>query len=132
MLVSLLRANRDIFAWKPTDMPGVPKELIEPCLKVDPKATPKKQRLWRFTPDKSEAIEKELAKVLTAGLLRKCTTLSGPLRAPTHRPSHQLHGRLRLALLPRLLLGLPPDSSQGRKIRLKQRSSPPLEHMHTL
>jgi hypothetical protein len=29
MLVSFLRANRDIFAWKPVDMPGVPKELIE-------------------------------------------------------------------------------------------------------
>jgi hypothetical protein len=38
-LISFLRANRDIFAWKPADMPGVPKELIEHCLKVDPKAT---------------------------------------------------------------------------------------------
>jgi hypothetical protein len=45
VLISLLRANRDIFAWKPADMPGVPKELIEHCLKVDLKATPKKQRL---------------------------------------------------------------------------------------
>jgi hypothetical protein len=36
-------------------MPGVPKELIEHYLKVDPKASPKKQRLWRFAPDKREA-----------------------------------------------------------------------------
>jgi hypothetical protein len=43
MLISFLRANRDIFAWKLADMPGVPKELIEHCLKVDPKANPKKQ-----------------------------------------------------------------------------------------
>ena len=48
-------------------MPGVPKELIEHALKVDPKATQKKQRLRRFSPDKQEAIKKELAKLLTAG-----------------------------------------------------------------
>ena len=41
-LVNFLRANRDVFTWKPVDMPGVPKELIEHALKVDPKATPKK------------------------------------------------------------------------------------------
>jgi hypothetical protein len=58
-------------------MPGVPKELIEHCLKVDPKATLKKQRLRRFAPDKRVAIKKELAKLLTAGLLKKCITPSG-------------------------------------------------------
>ena len=53
--------------WKLADMPGVPKELIEHALKVDPKATPKKQRLRRFSPDKREAIKKELEKLLAAG-----------------------------------------------------------------
>ena len=48
-------------------MPGVTKELIGHALKVDPKATPKKQRLRRFSPDKREAIKKELAKLLAAG-----------------------------------------------------------------
>jgi hypothetical protein len=57
-LVSFLWANHDIFAWKPADMLGVPNELIEHCLKVNPKATPKKQRLRRFAPDKREAIKK--------------------------------------------------------------------------
>ena len=52
-------------------MPGVPKELIEHALKVDPKATPKKQRLWRFSPDKREGIKKELAKLLAAGFIKK-------------------------------------------------------------
>ena len=41
------------------NMPGVPKELIEHALKVDPKATPKKQRLRCFSPDKREAIKRE-------------------------------------------------------------------------
>jgi hypothetical protein len=44
-LISFLHANHDIFAWKPADMPGVPRELIEHCLNVDPKATPKRQHL---------------------------------------------------------------------------------------
>jgi len=52
-------------------MPGVPKDLIEHALKVDPKATPKKQRLWRFSPDKQEAIKKELAKLLAAGFIKE-------------------------------------------------------------
>jgi hypothetical protein len=40
-LVSFLWANRDIFTWKPADMPGVPRNLIEHSLNIDPKATPK-------------------------------------------------------------------------------------------
>jgi hypothetical protein len=64
-------ANCDIFMWKLADMPGVPKELIEQCLKVGPKATPKKQRLRRFAPDKREAIKKELAKLLAAGFIKE-------------------------------------------------------------
>jgi hypothetical protein len=52
-------------------MLGVPKELIEHCLKVNPKATPKKQRLRRLTPDKREAIKKERAKLLAAGFIKE-------------------------------------------------------------
>jgi hypothetical protein len=52
-------------------MPGAPKELIEHALKVDPKATPKKQRLWRFSSDKREAIKKELAKLLAVGFVKE-------------------------------------------------------------
>jgi hypothetical protein len=50
---------------------GVPKELIEHFLKVDLKPTPKKQRLCRFSPDKREAIKKELAKLLAAGFIKE-------------------------------------------------------------
>ena len=52
-------------------MPRVPKELIEHDLKVDPNATPKKQRLRCFSPDKREAIKKELAKLLAAGFIKE-------------------------------------------------------------
>jgi hypothetical protein len=52
-------------------MPGVPKELIEHSLNIDPKAIPKKQRLRRFAQDKREAIKKELAKLLAAGFIKE-------------------------------------------------------------
>lgn len=71
MLISFLRANRDVFAWKPADMPGVPKELIEHSLNINPKATPKKQHLRRFLADKREAIKKEIAKLLAAGFIKE-------------------------------------------------------------
>jgi hypothetical protein len=57
--------------WKLVDVLGVPKELIENCLKVDRKATLKKQWLQCFTPDKREAIKKELAKLLAAGFIKE-------------------------------------------------------------
>jgi hypothetical protein len=41
--IKFLQKNRDIFAWKPADMPGVPRELIEHELHLDPKAKPVKQ-----------------------------------------------------------------------------------------
>ena len=49
----------------------VPKELIEHSLNVNPTATPKKQRLRRFSAEKREAIKKELAKLLAAGFIKE-------------------------------------------------------------
>jgi hypothetical protein len=52
-------------------MPGVLKELIEHSLNIDPKATPKRQHLRRFTDDRRDAIEKELTKLLAAGFIKE-------------------------------------------------------------
>jgi hypothetical protein len=40
-------------------------------MNVNTKATPKKQRLRRFTQDKREAIKKEIAKLLMAGFIKE-------------------------------------------------------------
>jgi hypothetical protein len=45
VLVQFLQDNRDEFAWQPTDMPGVPRELAEHKLKVYPQARPIRQKL---------------------------------------------------------------------------------------
>jgi hypothetical protein len=52
-------------------MPGVPRNLIEHSLNVNPKATPKRQHLRRFADDRGDAIKKELAKLLAAGFIRE-------------------------------------------------------------
>jgi hypothetical protein len=52
-------------------MPGVPRNLIEHSLNVDPKATSKRQHLRRFADDRRGAIKKELAKLLATGFIRE-------------------------------------------------------------
>ena len=71
MLVQFLQDNRDVFAWQPADMPGVPRELAEHKLKVYPQARPIRQKLRRFMPDKREAIRAELARLVAAGFIRE-------------------------------------------------------------
>jgi hypothetical protein len=60
----------DIFTWKPADMPGVPRELIEHELHLDPKSKPIKQRLRRFAQDRKDVIKKEIARLLDVGFIK--------------------------------------------------------------
>jgi hypothetical protein len=71
MLIKFLLENRDIFVWKPADMPGVHKELIEHELHLDPQAKPIKQQLRHFTQDKKDVIKKEIARLLDAGVIKE-------------------------------------------------------------
>ena len=68
-LVEFLKANSDIFAWQPSDMTGVPRELSEHSLNVYPDAKPVKQSLRRFGDEKRKAIAKELARLELAGFI---------------------------------------------------------------
>jgi hypothetical protein len=71
VLEKFLQENHDIFAWKPSDMPGVSRHVIEHEVNVDPAAKPKKQRLRRFAQERCDAIKAELAKLLTAGFIKE-------------------------------------------------------------
>jgi hypothetical protein len=44
--------NTNIFAWSPSDMPGVPRELAEHTLEVNKTARPIKQKLREFAKDR--------------------------------------------------------------------------------
>jgi hypothetical protein len=71
MLVSFLRENINVFAWKPADMPGVPRELIEHSLDVSKIAKPIKQKLRWFAQDKKEVIRVEVNRLLAAGFIKE-------------------------------------------------------------
>jgi hypothetical protein len=48
VLVDFLHANDDIFAWSPSDMPGIPREVVEHSLDTLPHSRDVQQRLRRF------------------------------------------------------------------------------------
>ena len=60
-----------MFVWKPMDMPGVPRELIEHSLNILVTAKPIKQKLRRFTQDKKEAIRVEITWLLATGFIKE-------------------------------------------------------------
>jgi hypothetical protein len=60
VLVDFLRANADIFAWSPSDMPGIPREVAEHSLDILPHSRAVKQRLRRFDKERRRAIGAEL------------------------------------------------------------------------
>jgi hypothetical protein len=66
-------------------MPGVPRELVEHALNVDPKAKPVKQPLRRFDEHKRKAIAFELHRLENAGFIREIkasTWVSNPVIVP--------------------------------------------------
>ena len=71
MLIDFLHANRDIFAWRPSDMAVIPREVVEHALKIRPGSKPVKRRLRRFNKGKRRAIGEEIAKLLAAGFIRE-------------------------------------------------------------
>jgi hypothetical protein len=48
VLVDFLRANTDIFAWSPSDMPSIPREAAAHSLDILPHSRSVQQRLRRF------------------------------------------------------------------------------------
>ena len=71
MLVDFLRTNKDIFVWKPSDMPGILREVTEHTLKIRPGSKPMKQRLRRFDKEKRRTIDEEIAKLLATGFIKE-------------------------------------------------------------
>jgi hypothetical protein len=63
VLVDFLRANADVFAWSPSDMPGIPRDVAEHSLDIRAGARPVKQPLRRFDEEKRRAIGEEIHKL---------------------------------------------------------------------
>jgi hypothetical protein len=56
VLINFLRDNIDVFAWKISDMHGIPGEVIEHKLGIDPSYKLVKQKERGYTPKRHETI----------------------------------------------------------------------------
>jgi hypothetical protein len=69
MLVDFLKAHLDVFAWKPSDMKGIRREVAEHKLNIKPGSKPMKQRLRCFNDEKCKVIGEKIVKLLSAGFI---------------------------------------------------------------
>ncbi|XP_066323705.1 uncharacterized protein [Miscanthus floridulus] len=70
-LVGFLRDNRNVFAWQPSDMLGIPREVAEHELHLISGSKPTKQCLCHFDDERRRAIGEEIVKLLAAGFIRE-------------------------------------------------------------
>jgi hypothetical protein len=71
MLVTFLRANVDVFAWQPSQMHGIPREVIEHHLKVYPDARPVQQMPQKQSVEWQNFIREEVKKLLDADFIQE-------------------------------------------------------------
>jgi hypothetical protein len=71
VLVDFLKGKLDVFAWKPSDMNGIPREVVKHKLNIKPGLKPVKHRLHRFNDKKCKAIDEEIKKLLSSGFIRE-------------------------------------------------------------
>nr|AAK71558.1 putative gag-pol protein precursor [Oryza sativa Japonica Group] len=94
-LVFFLRAHSDVFAWKPSDMPGVPREVIEHRLAVRPDARPVRQKVRRQALERQAFIREEVVRLLEADFIREVIHpewLANPVVVP------KANGKLRMCI----------------------------------
>nr|GEU48591.1 reverse transcriptase domain-containing protein [Tanacetum cinerariifolium] len=75
-LKNLLKKNKDIFAWEPSNMTRVPKRIIKHALNTYPSVTPVSQKRRVFSAEKSQVVTQEVAEWLKAEIVR-------PVKYPT-------------------------------------------------
>ncbi|XP_075665538.1 uncharacterized protein LOC142635227 [Castanea sativa] len=70
-MISLLRANQDVFTWKHEDMLGIDRKIIQhrPNVNLECKPVQQKQRI--FTLEHNKAVTEEVEKLLEAGFIRE-------------------------------------------------------------
>jgi hypothetical protein len=60
-----------VFAWDPYEVPGVDPNYIQYRLDVDPHSKPVQQNARRSAPIHAEAVQKEVERLLQAGVIRE-------------------------------------------------------------
>ncbi|GJU63899.1 reverse transcriptase domain-containing protein [Tanacetum coccineum] len=92
-LCSLLQRNLDVFAWKPTDMTGIPRYIAEHRLNVWKGCSPVRQKKRGQAADRNQAIQEEVGKLVEAGIMREVRYhdwLSNPVMVRKHNNSWRM------------------------------------------
>ena len=74
-----------MFAWEPSDLPGVPREVVEHHLAVCPGARLVQQRVCRQAQDRQDFINEEVRKLKKAKVVREVlhpTWMANPVVVP--------------------------------------------------
>jgi hypothetical protein len=85
VLITFLRDNVDVFFWQPSQMPWIPREVIEHHLKIYPDARPVQQKPQKQPVVWENFICEELKKLLDVGFIREVhhpRWLENPLSSP--------------------------------------------------
>ncbi|GJY70148.1 reverse transcriptase domain-containing protein [Tanacetum coccineum] len=86
-LCALLKQNLDIFAWKPADMTGVPRNIAEHRLNIREGYSPVRQKKRGQAPERNKAIQEEVEKLVDAGIMKEVhyhSWLSNPVMVKKH------------------------------------------------
>ncbi|XP_016172562.1 uncharacterized protein LOC107614952 [Arachis ipaensis] len=70
-LIEIVRANGDLFAWTPSDMPGLDPEVMSHRLAIKPDAKPIAQRRRKMLQERVEEVAKQIAGLLEAGFIKE-------------------------------------------------------------
>ncbi|GKD27507.1 hypothetical protein Tco_1233721, partial [Tanacetum coccineum] len=70
-LCSLLKQNLDIFAWKPADMTGIPRNIAKHCMNIREECLPVRQKKRGQAPERNKAIQEEVEKLVDAGIIKE-------------------------------------------------------------
>jgi ribonuclease HI/transposase InsO family protein len=84
-----------VFASQPSQMPGIPREVIEHHLKIDPNARPVQQKGRRQSIERQNFVRDEVRKLLDAGFIREVhhpKWLANPVVVP------KANGKLRMCI----------------------------------
>ncbi|GKB39454.1 reverse transcriptase domain-containing protein [Tanacetum coccineum] len=92
-LCALLKRNLDIFAWQPSDMTGVPRQIAEHRLNIRDGYPPVRQKKRGQAPERAKAIQAEVQKLVEAGIMREVyyhDWLSNPVMVKKHDGSWRM------------------------------------------
>ena len=70
-MVSFLRVNQDVFAWKHKDMPRIDRKIIQQRLNVNSKYKLVQQKRRIFAPKHNKAVTEKIEKLLEAGFIKE-------------------------------------------------------------